>query len=273
MGATHAAIAELQVSEEQRAPLILSIETTTRAGSVALARGEEILGSRVGDPRLSHSTHLLRDVEALLTEAGLKPRDVDLFAVASGPGSFTGIRIGVATAKAFAATLEKPAVGIQTLHAVALAAGWSARTMALLPAGRGELFAQMLEVDALRRVDEIEKPIHVAPEKMLERVVWTRRLRWAGEGAQQHAALIREFALAHGIKFFVEAQGGEQKGGEEGWVLAPRFEALAETVATLALRRFLRGETSSPDKLLALYVRPSDAELNEIWLEQTGPSA
>src|SRR5689334_7391909 len=93
-------------------PLILSIETATRAGSLAITRGESVLVVRQGDASISHSTNLLEQISDALLEAGHLLREVDVLAVASGPGSFTGLRIGLATVKSFAATLGKPCLGI-----------------------------------------------------------------------------------------------------------------------------------------------------------------
>src|ERR1041384_8457042 len=99
-------------------PLILAIETATRAGGVAVARGKTVLSCREGDASISHSTNLIEMIDAVLNEAGAQLSDVDVFAVAVGPGSFTGLRIGLATVKAFAEVNQRPIVGISTLAAV-----------------------------------------------------------------------------------------------------------------------------------------------------------
>src|SRR5262252_1548671 len=83
-------------------PLILAIETATRAGSVAVNRGESLLSAVTGDAAVSHSASLIQMIEQALAQAGQRLSDVDLFAAASGPGSFTGLRIGLATVKALA---------------------------------------------------------------------------------------------------------------------------------------------------------------------------
>src|SRR5205085_9685024 len=103
-------------------PLILAIETATRAGSVAVARGETLLSCREGDASVSHSTNLIEIIDAVLSEAGAQLSDVDVFAVAVGPGSFTGLSIGLATVKAFAEGNQRLIVGISTLAAGAYAA-------------------------------------------------------------------------------------------------------------------------------------------------------
>src|SRR5512133_498608 len=119
-------------------PLILAMETATRAGSVSLALGDQILASVAGDASSSHSNDLIENIEKVLRDGGRELNAVDVFAAAIGPGRFTGLRIGLATTKSLAMSLEKKCAGISTLAAVAVAAGESKRTVALLPAGRGE---------------------------------------------------------------------------------------------------------------------------------------
>jgi tRNA threonylcarbamoyladenosine biosynthesis protein TsaB len=245
-------------------PLILSVETATRAGSVVVARGDSLLATRVGDASVSHSAHLLRQVREALEEAGSTLAEVDLFAVATGPGSFTGLRIGLATVKSFAATLGRLCAGVPTLHAVAHAAGTSTRTLALLPAGRGELFAQVLTVEGPGRVAPQGEPAHLTPQGLLEKVKTLRTLRWAGEGTRLHAETIKAFAAAAEIQVWDELeQGRAPEGYENGWTLAPASKPLAGEVAVLSLNIWGEGGALPPERLQALYVRPSDAEINE----------
>src|SRR5438128_1293205 len=128
--------------QKNREPLILAIETSTRAGSVSLARGKEIVSAVLGDGANSHSTDLIDNIERVLCDVNAKLFDVDLFAVTVGPGSFTGLRIGLATVKALAVCVQKPCAAVSTLAAVAHAAGDFATTVSVLPAGRGEVYAQ-----------------------------------------------------------------------------------------------------------------------------------
>lgn len=257
----------LSVSANE-APLILSIETATRAGSVAVTRGSALLASQSGDAAVSHSSHLLHYVENVLEKSGVTLREIDIFAAAIGPGSFTGLRIGLATVKSFAATLERSCVGVPSLHAVAHTAGESAHTLALLPAGRGEVFAQLLSVDSGGDVHPLDAPAHLTPRKLLEKVRAMRYLKWAGEGARIHAEAIRAQALAEGIMFLDESQNGQSaRSGEQQWSIAASTPVLAADVAALAQLRVRARDIVPPQQLRAIYVRPSDAELNEKCLE------
>jgi tRNA threonylcarbamoyladenosine biosynthesis protein TsaB len=237
-------------------PLILAIETSTRAGSVAIARGEEILASRAGDACSSHSQDLIENIDAVLNEAGVELSAVDLFAAAIGPGSFTGLRIGLATAKSLAVSLDRRCVGVSTLGAVSHAAGVAERIVALLPAGRGEVFAQMFAV----RDDEVEpldEPAHISPNALVAKYGSYPQLAWAGEGAHAQVELIRREARAKGIELKV----GANESDTNGWMLAPPTPGLAENVARLAFREWRRGNVIDPEELRANYVRASDAEI------------
>jgi tRNA threonylcarbamoyladenosine biosynthesis protein TsaB len=242
--------------------LILSIETATRAGSISVSRGRNLLSSRTGDASRSHSTDLLDLIREALMESGHSVRDVELFAVALGPGSFTGLRIGVATAKSLASTLERKVVGVPTLHAVALSAGACERVVALLPAGRGELFAQSFRVEEPDRVTPLDEATHIAPAALLEKLRGVQEVRWAGEGAHAQREKIREAAAAEGVAFREEHAGGES-GPIKGWTLAALPENLAAYVGLLALEKEGRGLLSAPEDIQAIYVRLSDAELKE----------
>jgi len=224
--------------------LILSLETATRGGSVAVMRGRKVLASSTGIAEESHSINLLTRIESLLGQAQVALSDIDLFVTATGPGSFTGLRIGLATMKAFAATLKRPCVGVPTLEAIAFAAGSSRRTYALLGAGRGEVFAQLFGGSGngdgvggddyatpanrgLRARDAGEEDyatpenrglrplgaggdaratsaLHLPPGVLLAQLDGASSLVWAGPGAHLYKDLIRQRATELGIGFVEE---------------------------------------------------------------------
>jgi tRNA threonylcarbamoyladenosine biosynthesis protein TsaB len=248
------------------APLILSLETATLGGSVFVGRGKLQLAARTGDPKVSQSNSLLNDIDIVLKEAGLSLQDVNLLACASGPGSFTGLRIGIATLKALAATLDRTCAGIPTLKAVAHAVGPSIATVALLPGGRGELFAQMFSVSDDETVTEIDSATHLSPQRLIEKYAALEDLTWAGPGAHQQRKFLKDYAQQEGIAFGEDASGlpnyPRQPGGNV-WRLAAQEANLARHVAALALQLFERGELQSAHSVRAIYVRPSDAELKQ----------
>ena len=244
----------------------MGVETATRAGSVALTRGGHTLARRRGDASLSHSVVLLKLVADVLTEARASLNDVECFAVAAGPGSFTGLRIGLATIKGFAATLDRACAGVPTLEAVALSAGASDHTVALIPAGRGEVYAQAFAVGAGGEVISLNDATHLAPEELLRRFAHAETLKWAGEGALTQADLIRREAQRWGRTFYdVGGRPADVGRGSGAWTLAAPPESLAECVCELARRelRHAPAGTLKAEELRAVYLRPSDAEVNQ----------
>ena len=99
---------------------ILAIETTGAFASVALMKDDKIIGHISGNDRFSHLQNLMPQVETVIKENGLQINDVELIAVSNGPGSFTGIRIGVSTARALSQILNIPCVAVPSLDALAL---------------------------------------------------------------------------------------------------------------------------------------------------------
>ena len=244
-------------------PLILAIETATRAGGVAVARGEEVLASIAGEASVSHSTNLLEMVEVALRNSGVTLADVDLFAVAVGPGSFTGLRIGLATAKAFATHLHRAVIGVSTLAAVAHASKLTGNIVALLPAGRGEVFAQLFTVreGVVTMLDDAQ---HLSPDGLMEKYGGFEALTFVGEGVQMIE------------KFGVPASGGiagipqlpPDGGTPNMWTLRREPASLAPSIAVLGFREYTEGNSVAPENLRAVYVRASDAEINERWQQQ-----
>ena len=241
-------------------PLIIGLETATLAGSIAICRGDELLATGNGDPATSHSNTLLSDLDQLVKQTGIELGSVDLFAVTSGPGSFTGLRIGIATVKALAATLNRPCVGVPTLEAIAHAAGESELTVVLLPAGRGEVFVQSFAVSAENKVTELDAPSHLSPRTAIERYAHEKNICWTGEGTRVHSDLLNGFAEALGVDL-IDVVEAKDKSLGMAWKLAPSPLNLARHVVVLALTRLAQNEVQTPDRLQAIYVRPSDAEL------------
>lgn len=213
------------------------------SGSVAITRGSDVLGVIGGNPDISHSNTLLVDVDKVLDQTQIALPEIDLFAVATGPGSFTGLRIGIATIKALAATLNRPCAGVPTLEAVALSAGVSPASVALLPAGRGEVFVQRFSVPNDDTVAALDEAAHIPPANLQEKYGRLERLTWCGEGAIVNRHLIDEWAAG------------------KDWQIAEQTAQLAPYIAKLALTRFRENQIDPADAVRAIYVRPADAQL------------
>ena len=137
--------------------LIFAFETSAKAGSVALMDDSRLLGESYCNTALTHSQTLMSMGEELLKTCGYTPSDVTAAAVAAGPGSFTGIRIGVAAAKGFAWARDIPCCGVSTLEAMALGLGvWQGYICAVMDARRSQVYNALflLENGHLTRISE-----------------------------------------------------------------------------------------------------------------------
>lgn len=129
--------------------LTLAFESSAKSASVALCDGERLIAQTTQNCGLTHSVTLLPMAEALLKNTGYKLGDVELFAVAHGPGSFTGIRIGVSAVKGLAWGAQKPAVGVSTLEAMAyhgLCYGEGAVLCCVMDARRSQVYNALFEI-------------------------------------------------------------------------------------------------------------------------------
>ncbi len=127
---------------------ILAFETSAKAAGVALLDGGKLLGESYQNAGLTHSQTLLAMAQDLLKACALEPGQVEAVAVAAGPGSFTGVRIGMAAAKGFAWGAELPCYGVSTLEAMALSFGaWQGYVCPVMDARRGQVYNALFRVD------------------------------------------------------------------------------------------------------------------------------
>src|SRR5688572_26806657 len=133
---------------------VLAVDTSTMAGGVALLEDDRVVGESLLDVRTTHSERLMLAIDRALTDAGWRPASVDGLAVAIGPGSFTGLRIGLAAVKGLALALACPIAGVPTLDAMAAGLPWASRPVCpILDARRDEVYASLYRWDggAMRR--------------------------------------------------------------------------------------------------------------------------
>src|SRR5215469_13625359 len=139
-------------SFRRRYMLLLALDTSTRYSSVALCSDSEFYGEYTWYSGNNHSIELLEYVQRLCAQAQISLQQVELIAVAIGPGSFTGVRVALATAKALAFALRKPLIGVSTLDIFAFQQhryGVQRPVCALLEAGRSEVYAASYMFDEL----------------------------------------------------------------------------------------------------------------------------
>jgi tRNA threonylcarbamoyladenosine biosynthesis protein TsaB len=216
--------------------LVLALDTTTSSGSCALARDGRVVCEQVNDAPNAHAEHLPGDLMSLLDRTAMRLGDVDVFAVATGPGSFTGLRIGIATMQGLAFAEGKPLIGISGFEALLRIAGAHERVATWVDAWRGEVFATLYENGR-----EVGAPVVSRPEGLLASLRGRSTL-FIGDGARAHADIIRHVL------------------GETARIAEPPAPPLAGTIAILAGEMSVTGE-HTPHAIRPLYIRRTDAEL------------
>lgn len=222
---------------------ILAFETSAKAASVALMEEDVLLAESYQNVGLTHSVTILSMAENLLKTCGLSAADVDGVAVARGPGSFTGVRIGVAAAKGFAWGRELPLYGVSTLEAMALGyGGESGLICPVMDARRSQVYNALFQAKDGALIRLLEDRAISIEELNRDLKSWTEPVIFVGDGANLCYNTI-----------------GMQ---EERFLLAPehRRHQRASGVALAARAAIARGESGDGAALQPNYLRLSQAE-------------
>jgi tRNA threonylcarbamoyladenosine biosynthesis protein TsaB len=214
---------------------VLAVESSSIAGGVALLDGERLVAEYLLDVSVTHSERLMSAVDRVLADARWTPRDLRALAVAIGPGSFTGLRIGISTVKGLALALGLPIAAVPTLDAMAAALPWPALPVCpVLDARKGEVYTSLYRWDGAVMRREWDY-LALAPEALA--ALLSEPTLLAGDGALR---VVSSFART---------------------VPPPRRLPSPACVGALGLERLRRGDTVTPAALTPLYLRPSEAEL------------
>ena len=217
--------------------LLLVTDTSGKQGSVALARADETGRIELMEAAPlaggAFSAQLVPQIAALLVRHALSKADVDAFVVVSGPGSFTGLRVGLAAIKALAEILHKPIVPVSLLEVIALASHRDGKVVAALDAGRGEVYAGEYDITA--------QSAKVCREKLLSKDEFLSLA--IGSVVSTPVASLAEAAKAAGIPVLVI----------DG--------VRSDMIAQLGWKKLRAGETVTPEALEANYIRRTDAEI------------
>lgn len=212
--------------------LILAIDSAYKNGSVTLARAANgefaVLETAMVDGG-TFSAQLVPQIATLLARHNFKKTDIDVLAAATGPGSFTGLRIGLAAVKGLAEALKKPIVGVSMLEAIAKTGTASAKVFAILDAGRGEVYVG-------------EYGAEKASEYLCSREELISRVRKNGVRQVRTSDVpLGEFLKSHSVKPDVIPYPG------------------SEAVARLGWEKFVAGQSITVDELEANYVRRDES--------------
>ncbi len=219
--------------------IVLGIETCSPSGGAALFDGDRILASQSVQSSRAHSRLILPAVQRMLEEFDIRPADLGAVAVSRGPGSFTGVRVGLTLGKSICETGAPPLVLVSTLHALACRAYGGedvACVVPLLNARRGEVYGAVYRVESGQVGERISEDFVCPPGDLADRVAG--RCLVVGEGAREWRSELAEHLPAG----YVEARPG-------------RFDPSAEEVAVLGHRLAEAGEFAGPATAEPVYLR------------------
>jgi tRNA threonylcarbamoyladenosine biosynthesis protein TsaB len=228
---------------------LVALDTTARAGSVALAIDGSVIEGRTGDSSRTHGERLPGEILDLLSAHGLRAADIDVYAVAAGPGSFTGLRVGIASIQGLALANARRVVAVSALDALAHIAARARQastslTGAIIDAQRGEIFGALY-----RATEEIAPPLVAAPFHAVAEwkpVLAGSRLLAIGDGAARYASVLTESL------------------GERVHFSEPLVPPLAPAIAEIAYERAVSGSTIPPHAIVPIYIRRPDAEITRV---------
>ncbi len=220
---------------------ILAVDTATASCSVALLNGRQVLAEQVYTAGNTQSRHLMAIVQGLMGRCHWGPGDVDGIAVTRGPGTFTGLRIGISTVKGLAAALGVPVVGVSSLSALAYPLAWiQLPVVAMIDARRGEIYhASFGTHSGTERIDGAARV--ATPET-------------AAAGLTGNAVLVGSGALLYRNLFETRCPGIQ--------IADDPFHLIrAASVGLMALDRFEARDADPLDALVPEYIRKSDAQI------------
>jgi len=222
---------------------ILHLDTATNIFSIALSAGEHVIAEFCGDAGPATSARIPDHIHSLLRDAGLDMTAVDAFAVTVGPGSFTGVRVGIALVKGMAYATGKSVIPLSSLELLALNAKTSSLPVCtMFDARRSEVYSALYRFDGTMQL--VRPAMAISPGQLLDELEGD--ILFIGDGALRYRDLIVERlgSKAH----FAESQ-----------LHGPRASAGAE----LALCRLAAGQAVAPIELVPCYLRLSEAEINK----------
>ncbi|GAW92511.1 tRNA (adenosine(37)-N6)-threonylcarbamoyltransferase complex dimerization subunit type 1 TsaB [Calderihabitans maritimus] len=224
---------------------VLGLDTATPVAGLAVLEDGRLLGELFLNTGRTHSEKLLPALHQLLDYCELKLRDIDGFAVAIGPGSFTGLRIGLATAKGFAHSLGKPLVGVPTLDALALnAAGAGGIICPILNARKNEVYAALYVSHNGQELNRLSQYMAVSPAELVDLL----------EQYEEPVTLLGDGVAVLGTEL------REKLGNRARWMVNTLSLPRASQIAYLGLVRLQQKSAEDIKELVPFYIRPSEAE-------------
>jgi tRNA threonylcarbamoyladenosine biosynthesis protein TsaB len=221
--------------------LTLAFDTSSKTAAVALLQDDTILYDAVINTGLNHAEILLPSIDQACRQLRLQINDIDLFACTLGPGSFTGLRVGVSTLKGLLVATGKPAVGVSTLAALALNVTENAAVICpVMDAGRGQVYTACYSCNDKGLFKQIGQEMVVDPKEILPGI--NQDVIFVGEGAIKYRELISE------------------RTGKVKIASVMQQYVRASAVGILAREKFIRNEVLNPATFIPFYLRTADAK-------------
>ena len=224
--------------------IVLGIDTSTQIGSIGIIENDNPISELTLNVNVTHSERLLESIDFVLKNSGLELSKVDLLAYSKGPGSFTGLRIGLATIKGLAFASEKKIVGVSSLLVLAMNARYANYPVCpMIDARKSEVYSATFEFGAKGKIKILQKEKTLPPEEVLEGT--KKKTLFFGTGARLYSEVIKkrlkdkaiiapaEFDFPHGI-----------------------------SVAMLGLEMYKKGKFDDLDSAIPNYLRKSEAEIH-----------
>lgn len=218
---------------------ILGVDTSTPIGSVALIDSDNLVAEHTLDIVQAHSSRVMPAIDSVLKWGNITVDDLDGCAVGIGPGSFTGIRIGVATVKSICYAVDKPIIGVSTLEAIAYNLRWSNSIICpLLDARRSEIYGAIFEGNTKwqRLSEDLCLPIDTFLERIKADTIPDCAINFVGDGLETYGDVVREnlgarvhfadpiFNVPRGVTIaYLGAQRLQEGTCDNYWSLAPNY--------------------------------------------------
>ena len=221
--------------------LTLAFDTSSKTAAVALLRDSDILYDNIINTGLKHSEVLLSEIDHALRAISVKIKDVDLFACTIGPGSFTGLRIGVSTLKGLMLATGKPAAGISSLAALALNVGKTSKLIcSMMDAGRGQVYVAYFRYNDKNILQQISEEKAANPKEIINNI--DKNTLYVGDGAIKYTEIIKsiktpEVSIDSDLQHYIRASA----------------------VGILGRKKFAENDLLDASTLVPFYLRSADA--------------
>jgi tRNA threonylcarbamoyladenosine biosynthesis protein TsaB len=229
--------------------LTLAFDTSSKTVSVALLQDDVILYDAIINVDINHSEVLLPAIDQACLQTRIKISEIDFFACTIGPGSFTGLRIGVSTLKGLMLATGKPAAGISSLEALALNAGKSSKIIcSLMDAGRGQVYTAFYRYNKSGFLDQIGTDKAVDPREIIHNP--EQEVMFVGDGAVKYAGIIsctknKKINIASATQQYIRAS----------------------SVGILGREKYNRNELLNAETVVPVYLRSADARVKKALFE------